>query len=200
MENRSNRLPFFLILCSSLWILVPGPVVVGQVKYEKESRIKAEAIPVQAREWVRKLLPAARIKWFREESIEGQSIEAKSKWNNEKYSIEFDTNGILEDVEVEVTLQSLPLHVKDGIMGRLGADFFKHRVVKVQKQLSGSSSEVLDYFLKRQEGASLRHQYELVAEGKSGQAYRAYEYTFSREGDFISRSLIVYRNTDNLEY
>lgn len=74
----------------------------GQTKYEREFRMSEKKVPQKAREFVHSMDFESKVKWYFEENLQGNSIEAKLKQQGQQYSVEFDTLGTLQDVEVEI--------------------------------------------------------------------------------------------------
>ena len=74
----------------------------SQVKYEKEIRLNKEAIPQAAIDFISSLSFSKKVKWYKEFGLDNTSIEAKTKHEEKKYSIEFTPEGILEDVEIKI--------------------------------------------------------------------------------------------------
>jgi hypothetical protein len=80
----------------------------GQVKYEKEFRLKPGQVPVKARQFIDSINLQQKVKWYYEQNLKGNSIEAKFRMNHKRYSIEFDTLGNLQDVEVQIGWEQMP--------------------------------------------------------------------------------------------
>ncbi|MEZ4934623.1 MAG: hypothetical protein R2788_21160 [Saprospiraceae bacterium] len=79
----------------------------AQVKYEKESRLKEKDVPSIALDFIDSLAVKKKVRWYLEEGFNRTSVEAKFKMDNRKYSIEFDTIGNLEDIEIQVKWDGL---------------------------------------------------------------------------------------------
>lgn len=76
---------------------------IGQTKNEKEERIKKEVFPKIALLTLNDLPQSSkRLKFYRETDGDKKSYEAKFKLNRKIYSIEFNSQGQLEDVEVKI--------------------------------------------------------------------------------------------------
>ncbi len=187
------------ILFLSLFIL--SSLVFSQNKFEKESRITIENVPQIAKAFVFKLTPSKKVKWYLEEGLKTQSIEAKTKYNSKKYSIEFDTSGQLEDVEIEIHYKTLPKSVKDAINKHLKSVFLRYKIQKIQIQYSGTPKNVLtalknNNLLKD----NITTKYELIIKGKTQTSKNLYEFTFNAKGNFEKNSKIILKNTDHLEF
>ncbi|MEM6378487.1 MAG: hypothetical protein AAF705_09745 [Bacteroidota bacterium] len=174
----------------------------GQTKYEKEYRIPVKDVPEEALNYVNQYGFIKRIKWYKEESLTGMSIEAKSKKDKQKYSIEFDTNGQLQDVEIGFDIEKISTEVRALIQTSLNKEFDRFKFRKIQKQYAGPPQYILDYLTGKvtELDPSVRIQFEIVLEGRKASKAHLYEYTFSKAGALVSKNRIVLRNTDILEY
>ncbi len=189
-----------LVVCCFLFFFSVPHVLLGQIKYEKEYRLKTADIPLPARQFVDSLAFNRRVRWYMEFSQQGQSIEAKSRRDWQKYSVEFDTIGRLQDIEIEMKWKDLPEALQKNIEQNLEAEFERFRIKKVQRQFSGKSEDVLNYLRQRGNGNRPITKYELVLRGRKEGETEEYEYTFSADGKLEKRAKMVFRNTDNLEY
>lgn len=172
----------------------------SQEKFEKEYRLKIEEIPQAAKDFISKFNFEKKVKWYKEESDRGNSIEAKTKYKDSRYSIEFETNGTLEDVEIKVDFESLPKVVQQFISKTFSTTFQKWKIDKVQLQYSGEPSAVFSFISKKASKEDIVINFEVVVRGKNDNRYYPYEFLFSEEGKTISKQKINYRNTDNIEY
>jgi len=171
----------------------------AQVKFEREYRLKAEEVALQARAYVDSFPFKKRIKWYREESLPGASIEAKTRFEGQRFSLEFDTTGVLQDVEVEVKFSALRQDVQAAVEMRFNADFKRWKIRKVQRQFSGSPDAVRRSSLEGASAEGAKIQYEIVVRGLKDLT-ELFEYTFDQSGEMISVERIILAPTDNLEY
>ena len=81
----------------------------AQTKMEVEKRINITEVPEAAINFQQEyLLDAGKIKWYFEQDGAHQSYECKFKLHRKKYSIEFNSEGLLEDIEISYPLRKLP--------------------------------------------------------------------------------------------
>lgn len=186
-----------LILCTLSFTVLS---VNGQDKYEHESRLKIEKVPEQATNFVNALSLENKIKWFREDGIDRSTIEAKSKFKRQKISIEFDTLGNVEDIEIETAWKDIPSPVSQKIIEHLESNFTKFNIRKVQIQYLGTSKELLDFFQNDLTTKDMVRNYEIVLKGVTKESIELYEFLFTAKGEFLRKSKIIYRNTDNLQF
>lgn len=174
--------------------------LVAQEKYEKESRIKQKDVPLKAIQFINSLNLRKTIKWYQEEGLVKKSIEAKFKHNKKRYSLEFDTLGNIEDLEVESTMKAIDNRIKDSISFSLNKECLSHKIVKIQIQYSGALSALFDKIKTDTNNISLVINYELIVKCKLKNRTVLYEYLFSGEGKKVSNSKIIFKNSSHLEY
>lgn len=191
-----NRLSLFF-LCT---LSVAALSVNGQDKYERESRLKEEMVPEKAISFVKALSLERKIKWYREEAINRITIEAKSKFKAQNISIEFDTLGNVEDIEIETPWKEIPSIVSKKIIEHLESNFTKHHIRKVQIQYLGNRQELLDFFQNNLNSKDIDRNYEIVLKGVTEDSIELYEFLFTDQGKLLRKSKIIFRNTDNLQF
>jgi hypothetical protein len=140
----------------------------AQVKFERESRVNFSEVPQAARSFVDSCCPGQKkIKWYREESQDGLSFEAKFQDWRGRYSIEFDSLGQVWDVEKKVKLRKLPLAIKANILRPLDSLYDSYRITKLQLQWSSPREDLAQ---------------SAKAEDSSAQAYEIVLRTHETEG------------------
>ena len=174
--------------------------LLAQVKYEKEYRIKGEQVPTEAKAFIDKLTFQRSIKWYKEESLTATTYEAKTKRNGQKYSIEFDSTGLIEDIEIQIKWVSIGEAVRASMDQALSRAYKKYRLIKIQRQWTGSAEDLVQAVQARSAGEQIQLRYEIIIKGKSETGWQWYEITFSDTGKLLSSKRIILRNTDNLEY
>lgn len=187
------------------WIGIATPSAWAQkstksLKYERETRLKPEAVPAPAMGFIQQLELPARIKWYSEQSLDQRSVEAKFEYLNQRHSVEFDSLGQLQDVEVEVPPGELPAALRQTVADSLSRRFARHRIRKVQLQyLDGPAvlSRIIRDPAARQ---AAMPRYELVVKGKNAGGTHLYELLFEASGRLISSKQIIFRNADHLTY
>ena len=187
----------FIGLC---YILLSTVTSYGQTKFEREYRLKATEVPLIARKYVANLGFTQKIKWYKEISQDGKSIEAKTKWANKCYSIEFAEDGQLEDIEIKITWKELPEILQDKISKKLSAKFDTYKINKIQRQYTGEATILKKVVLGDKAERNFTTRYELIIKGKKDKKVKLYEFLFSDKGEILETFTIELRNTDNLEY
>lgn len=194
MCRRTIFVTIFLVfgLCSNY--------LFAQQKYEKESRINSKDVPTKAMNFIDSINLKNKVRWYLEEGLDIKSIEAKFKNNSKKYSIEFDTLGNIQDAEIEITWGEAQVPFIDSINSQLKKDCLKHKIVKIQIQYSGTSSEILSKLRGNKLSGNLNIKYEIVVKCKSKNTVVLFEYLFNKKAQLISRSEIIFKNSSHLEY
>lgn len=174
--------------------------VLGQSKFEKEYRIKDGDIPNRAINFMDSTGISNNIKWYREESQDGISVEAKFSYLKAKHSIEFDTSGNVLDVEIEISLGDLETGLKKNIIEALDSIFSKYKIRKIQAQWTGSRQDHLQRLWSGQSVNSTAPRYEIVVKGKKDGSSRYYEVLLEANGNVVRMLPIIIRSAYNLDF
>lgn len=172
----------------------------SQLKYEKESRLKRADVPMPALELIESLAIPEKIKWYSEENLTGNSVEAKFRLNKKHYSVEFDTEGNLQDVEITIEFAEIHADAKDNIFKKLESEFNKFSIQKIQAQYSGKNPDILSIIKNPQNKTGIDLKYELIVNGKTGNTAKQYEMVFDNNGILTEKKEIIQKNADNLEF
>ena len=138
----------------------------AQDKFEKESRIKRKDVPAQALKFIDSLDLKSRVKWFQEEGLNHKSIEAKFRISKARYSVEFDSLGRIEDIEVEVAWGHLELSLRESIHGQLEQNCSSYKIVKVQRQFTGSEWDLFHLLKSGSMSSQIQIKYEVIVRCK----------------------------------
>jgi hypothetical protein len=172
----------------------------AQEKKERETRVNRRDVPEDAREFINDTFEGfKRVRWYFEESNEGNSFEAKFRWNRKLYSVKFDTKGKIIDIEWIVTFEDIPQTAKENIMAYLNENFTSYRILKIQKQLLGDEENLEDYI---EEGyhPDVTINFEFEIHGKSPENNNLWEILFSETGAPILRREIILPDNFNLDF
>lgn len=167
---------------------------------EQEYTIRAADAPAPALDYIASFTFDKKIKWYLEKTDEAQSIEAKTKWQKHKYSIEFDTLGNLQDVEVTIDQNELKPAVNAKITRYMTDSFASYKICKIQRQYSGDQDKVRAHVLATDSSTSITTKYEIVAKVNEKGVKKLVELLFDDSGTLLRTTRFYYRNTDNLEY
>lgn len=176
-----------------------------KIKQEKEIRINGELMPQNAIGTLQPFLDeAARIRFYHETDGTRHSYECKFRHDRKYYSIEFNEDGHLEDVEVGITLKELPEKTAENITEYLKQKFTRNIIRKIQKQFTTGKSEQDDAeVIKKaldndEENMTIR--YEIEVDGKQDKNLTSQEILFDHIGLFIQERNIIRRQVDNILY
>ncbi len=172
----------------------------AQDKFEKESRIKPKDVPSRALLFIDSLNLKTKVKWHKEVGLDKESIEAKFKLNKVTCSVEFDTLGNIEDVELGLNWDDLESQLKDSIFFQLKLDCTSHKIVKVQRQFIGSENDLFSLLKNGNVLDNTKIKYEIIISCKHQNKVDLFEYLFNYNGNKISKSKIVFKNSSHLEY
>lgn len=192
--KRQIVLPLFL-----LWGLFSS----AQYKYEREYRIRKVQFPEKALSYIHeKLMDAKRIRFYKETDSSKVSYEAKFKKDRLWYSIEFDKEGMLEDIEILVMPADIPDDSFNKIQHYLSEYFKKHRIRKIQQQYPFSETESPETTIKNafQNLMLPSINYELIVSGKKEKTTEQFEVLFDAEGNFKSIRQSLPPNYDHVLY
>ncbi len=187
-----------LVFCG----LVLGTTAFGQTKQEREYRIAKEEFPEMAISSMdTHLNDVKRLRFYKEIDGKKASYEIKFKKGKLHYSVEFDTQGGLEDVEFVIKPNDIPDDVFAKIKTYLNQIHGKHRLKKIQQQyvLDGEAPEAL---LKKafQNLLTPAINYEIIVAAKDRTGYGKYEITFTAKGEHLSTRKSVNPNYDHVLY
>lgn len=172
----------------------------SQSKIEKEVRLKTEEVLPTALSYVDSFNFDKKVKWYQEFGIDKISLEAKTKYKGQRYSIEFNEEGTLEDIEIEISSADIPVKTRDTIYHFFKGKYGKCDVKKIQIQYTGSREIIWSYLNRMPSQTKPEINYEIVIHAKENKVYKAYEYLFSETGQYLQSKEIIQGNLDHLEY
>lgn len=190
-------------LYSLLFVILWSFSSIAQYKYEREYRIRKDQFPTTATALLDKnVIGIKRLKFYKETDSTKSSFEAKFKKDRLWYSVEFDDNGILEDIEITIAPLDIPSDVLANITKYFNTSFSKHRIKKIQKQYVATDEETLQTTLRNafQNLLLPSINYEIVVSGKENKSYLEYEVLFDAEGAFINKRKRLPPNYDHVLY
>lgn len=189
-----------LITCICLFFSL---ISYAQTKNEKEERINKEDFPINALEVIDHIpAHAKRLRFYKETDGEKQSFEAKFKLNKLRYSVEFNTNGELEDIEVKTKFGAISKPLSNNILSYLKNNHDKHRIIKIQKQfLFNNTLSPKDFFKTIiNNNTDLKPRFEIIAEVKDGKTRTIKEFTFDNKGDFVEARIVNPNSYEHVLY
>ncbi len=159
----------------------------SQAKNEREERIPASEFPSEAKNHFNIISDDVKyLKYYKETDGDKQSFEVKFKYKKEHYSVEFDTLGKLEDIEIVIKKKHLPNTIKASIFKYFADSFSKVSIVKVQKQYVNTTTKSDKQFIRNilEQPYNKHTHFEIIAEIKTSKKRELREFTFNRNGVF----------------
>jgi hypothetical protein len=175
----------------------------GQVKYEREFRILREQFPKSALESVSPYLDGVKkLKFYKEIDSNRRSYELKFKKDRLHYSVEFNEEEALEDVEVIIKPVDIPEQTWNTIQEHLGSSWPKYKVRKIQQQYPRDAfSSDSETFQKAFQNLILPEiRYEIVVRGKTEDGYRDFELLYDAKGELLLMRESLPPNYDHVLY
>lgn len=176
----------------------------AQSKNEQETRINKVDFPKSALQLLEHLpKKSKRIKYYKETDNTIITYEAKLKLNKRKYSIEFDEQGHLEDVEITLRKHDLKKEVFETIKEYLGGQYKTFYLLKIQKQYKKEPTDQALSVLN--EAISFSYQaktnFEIIAQVQDEDtSTRLMEFTFSYMGSLIHARTIEPSSYEHVLY
>lgn len=176
-----------------LFLMLFATLSFAQSKNEKEERIPVSRFPERALNYLKYTEKSLkRLKYFKEIDGHRKSYEAKFKYNKLLYSIEFDTLGKLEDIEIIIKQKHIPENALQHINNYFKTNFDNFNFIKIQEQYVNKSTktdaEFINYILENPIGKHTH--FEIIAEIISNKNRFFKEFTFKFTGEFeTSRSI-----------
>lgn len=172
---------------SLLFLIGFTTISFSQSKNEKEERIDASEFPETAQHYFNRISDQVKyLKFYKETDGDKHSFEAKFKLNKLHYSVEFDTLGKLEDIEIVIKEKHIPKPVLKTILSYFETNFQKVRFIKIQKQYVKNSNKTdqqfINYVLDSPIGKNTH--FEIIAEIKTNGERFLKEFTFKNTGEF----------------
>lgn len=181
-------------------LVLAEPLVAQNTKQEVEKSISRDEMPVNALTLINQFWnEQKKVDFYREFDGEKISYEAKLKWEGYQYSIEFDEQGLLEDVEQLIEFDQLPDALQNTITVKLEQQYSKFRINHVQRQFlpEGDDVKFLDQLF-NENFQDLTIRYELEVDGQSKSEFGSFELLFDQNGQQIRKRKIVRRSLDNI--
>lgn len=198
---RKSKAPtLFLIACIALIGAFQPACAQDGVKREREVKVGMEAVPENAMLWLKDALDLPkRLNWYKQMSDDVRVYEVKYNWKGDFYSVEFDVDGEIVNIEILRKWGQLPDAGREGMEAYFDSTYSRHKLQKVQVQYTGESEQLKSVFSDAiNEGLQLN--YEVVYRGRDQSEHALWESLFDRDGVHLERSRIVLRAVDNISY
>lgn len=175
----------------------------SQTKKEKEERIKPSEFPEIAQNYFNTISDKVKyLKFYKETDGTKKSYEVKFKYNKQHYSVEFDTIGNLEDIEIVIREKDIPKIVLQNISKHFDKNFEKARFIKIQKQFINTTQKTdkqfIDYILSKPNNKHTH--FEIIAEIKTKKHHQLRELTFDKDGTFEKSRIVTSASYEHALY
>lgn len=182
-------------------LLLMNGIVFAQDKIEIEKRVKTEDVPKSAVEDLADILGADhKVKWYYQEDGSKKVYEAKFNFNSNDYSVEFDTNALIYNVEIEVDFESLTSKFRLKLEKKLNKLFEDYKIRKIQIEYLGEEEDLFELISEEDLDEDLEIRYEIEVNAKSSKQRALYELIFDDNAKLMSKRKIKLKSTDILDY
>lgn len=175
----------------------------SQSKDEREERIPISEFPEVAQHYFDNFSDKVKyLKFYRETDGDKQSFEAKFKIKKLYYSIEFDTLGKLEDIEIVIKEKHIPKNTYSNVSEYFESKFKKVRFLKIQKQYVNYTNYSDKAFIQHiVEHPNDKHtHFEIIAETKTDETHQLREFIFNKDGKFESSRKVTSSSYEHALY
>lgn len=180
-----------------------GSKATDNIKYEREFRIRKDQFPTRALQSVENYLPEVRrLRFYREIDSNRSSYEVKFKYIRLHYSVEFSSEGALEDVEVRIKPVDIPADSWTAITRDLTQRFSKYRIRKIQQQYPREAFPSAQITLQKafQNLILPEIRYELIVQARAEEGFLNYEILYDANGSFLNLRKSLPPNYDHVLY
>lgn len=173
----------------------------AQVKNEKEERVNAIEVPEISPRWILQTFACEKkIKWYKQTENDYQIFEAKFKFNGKRLSIEFETNGVLKNVEIETKPHEILSPARNEILKNFDETFTKFKIKKTQFEYLPLNNALVEFFKKIKNPLPQPDFYEIEVLGKTQNGVQLYEARFNALGQLVQMREIQTTTAINLKY
>lgn len=190
------------LLVVLLCVFLSQSFIAQETKNEKETSLKKSEVPISIQSYIDSLPTSSKVKWFKQTDGESETYEVKFKQQNSIYSLEFDQEGNLLDVEKVVRWNEIDSVHRVAITKVLEQEFDKHKLQKIQIQYIGTKESCAQVISNPENAGQLDLEihYEIELKGNNQHFWGLYELLFSEDGKLELKRRIITRSTDNLNY
>ncbi|TLP82612.1 hypothetical protein [Maribacter sp. ACAM166] len=191
---------FILVIFASLFFCCNYGL--AQYKYEREFRIRKSQFPPDALVLIKdNVQELKRLKFYQETDSTRVSFEAKFKKDKLRYSIEFNSDGVLEGIEILIQPIDIPNDTYTNIESYLNNTFSKYRIKLLKQQYCSNNDSLEKTFKNAFQNLILPSiNYEVIVIGKKDKGYSDYEILFDAEGNLKSIKTSLPSNYNHVLY
>ena len=184
-----------------VFLLFNFSFIFSQEKYEREHRINKTDFPVKASDLIKeKKVDSKKIKFYKEIDSLKTTFKAKFKKDRLWYSIDFNENGDLENINVQIKSIDIPNESFETIITYLGENFKSYKIKKIQQKYA-AHNDVDATFKNAFQNLMLPSLfYEISIAGKVDTHKEQFQILFDAEGIFKSSRKSLPPNYDHVLY
>lgn len=172
----------------------------AQEKKEVEKRIKESEVHEDALEWLEDAYENKRkTKWYYQTDGDEKVYEAKLKHRKHLHSVEFNLEGVVQNIEVLLKEKEIDKEVHQNIISYLENNYNKYSFSKIQIKYIGEGDDLED-MIDENEFEDITINYEIEYYGKSDSEDELWEGIFNENGKFLEKRVVKIKATDNLDY
>ena len=175
----------------------------GQVKYEREYRIRKAQFPEAALQVLDSRLDGVRrLRFYREVDSNRIRYAVKFKKARLHYSVGFTQEGELEDVEFHITPVDIPEESWGSIQAELTDRFGRHKVREIRQQYPRAAFVSVEQTLRNafQNLLLPERNYRLVLRVRNDRGSMPYEALFDADGKLLKLRKALPANYDHILY
>lgn len=170
-------------------------------KIEKEEDIDRDEMPEKIQQYLKENLPKdiKKLRHYYETDGDEESYETKFKFKGNRFSVEFNKNSRLEDIEVLLKEKALEKPVIKNIESYLENKHERFKIEKIQAQyLSKDDNEGETMKRAKKFKNSVPDNYELIVATKNEGKLKKFEMIFDESGNFKEEREIIRNSYDYL--
>lgn len=192
-----KHLPISYLTFLFCLFLVQPCTLAQDKKQEVETTIKKAEMPAAALNLLNQFWnDEKKADFYREFDGVSVSYEVKFVHNKHLLSIEFNEQGLLQDIEQLIEFDEIPENTGTAIKSYLNDQYTKFKVTRVQQQFSGGEDLAKRYLEDNLGQLTIR--YELGVEAQNKEELGAFEFLFNKNGQLLQKRRIVRRSLDNI--
>lgn len=172
----------------------------AQNKDEREYKIQPSEVPTSALRFIRESFSDEKVNWYFERNGSERSIEAKIRKSKTLYSVEFDTLGNIQDIELLIKIKEIPKALLNTINRSLEGQFSRFKVRKTQKQWVANAPDLQRLIKGESPQGKYQTNYEIVIIGRKDKRSDQYELLYNEDGDLIRKQKIIENSQQHLIY
>ncbi len=201
--NVTKLMKVKILLLGCMVILTNVSSMAQDEKREYEQSIKKRDLPDKILESIEPFLEdAARVRYYYETDGDAETYEVKGKFDKRFFSIEYQKDGTLIDIEKLIDFEEIEEEARKHISEYLQENYDKYVFTRVQQQYYPQkidAEDAVEDFSDR-DFENFETRYELEVDTRAGNTLGSFELLFDHNGKFMEKRKILKRGEDNIFY